>query len=60
MENKPITNTKLKVVFINNSNPTKQIEEQDVIYLHQFFIAVIKTGLNNKTITNNFLGELAS
>ena len=60
MKNKPITNTKLKVEFINNSNPTKQIEEQDVIYLHQFFIAVIKTGLNNKTITNNFLGELAS
>ena len=58
MKDKPITNTKLKVVFVENS--TNQFEEQDVADLHQFFMTVINTGLNNKTITNKFLGKLAS
>lgn len=58
MKNKPITNTKLKVVFVENS--TNQFEEKDVADLHQFLVSLINIGLNNKDITNNFLGELAS
>ena len=57
MKNKPITNTKLKVVFVENSINT--FEEKDVSELHQFLMSVINMGLNNKVITNNFLGKLA-
>ena len=55
MKNKPITNTKLKVVFVENS--TNQFEEKDVADLHQFLLAIINMGLKNKDITNNF-GEI--
>ena len=58
MKNKPITNTKLKVVFVENS--TSQFEEKDVADLHQFLVSLINMGLNNKDITNNFLGKLSS
>lgn len=52
MKNKPITNIKLKIEFVENS--TKQFEEKDVADLHQFVLAVIGMGLKNKDITNNF------
>ena len=55
MKNKPITNTKLKVVFVENS--TNQFAEQDVADLHQFLVSLITMGLNNKDITNNFLSN---
>ncbi len=58
MKNKPITNTKLKVVFVENS--TSQLEEKDVADLHQFLVSLINMGLNNKDITNNFWGKLSS
>lgn len=58
MKNKPITNKKLKVVFVENS--ANQFEEKDVADLHQFFVSLINMGLKNKDITNNFLGKLSS
>lgn len=58
MKNKPITNIKINVRFVDNS-PT-QIEEKDVVELHNFFMAVIKMGLNNKDVPNNFWEKLAS
>lgn len=58
MKNKPITNKKLKVVFVENS--TSPFEEKDVADLHQFLVSLINMGLNNKDITNNFWGKLSS
>lgn len=58
MKNKPITSTKLKVVFVENS--ISPFEEKDVADLHQFLVSLINMGLNNKDITNNFWGKLSS
>lgn len=58
MKNKPITNNKLKVAFVENS--TSQFEEKDVENLQDFLLTIINMGFKNNDITNNFLGKLSN
>ena len=58
LNNKVPQKDKLKIIFAENN--IEKFEEKDICDLKQFFVSVIKIGLNNKDISEQYFNNITT